>query len=68
MVYFFFRFETSAKEGINVSEAGHYLVEYIYKNDPCAKETEKRSDIVSLHDPPRPTKEEGERKKLNCAC
>jgi len=60
-------FETSAKDNINVNEAGTFLVEHILKNDPKAQnKKEERTDIINLQgEHPKKSEEE---KKSGCSC
>eukprot|EP01116_Phalansterium_solitarium_P013896 TRINITY_DN3134_c0_g1_i1.p1 TRINITY_DN3134_c0_g1~~TRINITY_DN3134_c0_g1_i1.p1 ORF type:complete len:219 (-),score=36.78 TRINITY_DN3134_c0_g1_i1:143-799(-) len=41
-------FATSAKEKINIDEAGSFLVEHILRNDPKTKDVEPDDDILNL--------------------
>jgi hypothetical protein len=57
------RFETSAKENLNVSEAGEFLVKEILKRDPKISLKEKTEGIVDLN--AGPNKQEPQKQ---CAC
>ena len=65
-------FKTSAKENINIDEAGKFLVDHILKNDPKAKQTEGEGQKGTV-DLKTPTTGQAEKKSegqsnSNCSC
>eukprot|EP01119_Soliformovum_irregulare_P007902 TRINITY_DN204_c0_g1_i1.p1 TRINITY_DN204_c0_g1~~TRINITY_DN204_c0_g1_i1.p1 ORF type:complete len:148 (-),score=47.81 TRINITY_DN204_c0_g1_i1:118-531(-) len=59
-------FETSAKENLNIDEAGNCLVEAILARDPKALQSkEKPSGVISLREP---KEAEAEKKSGPCPC
>jgi len=63
-------FETSAKDNINIDQAGNYLVEHILKNDPKAQKQPETKDpaVVKLHVGGTSNSSNNDSKNSNCRC
>jgi small GTP-binding protein len=60
-------FETSAKDHVNVDEAGAYLVDHILKNDPKVQQRKDRN-VVDLSAPAAGGGGDGKKEETPCPC
>lgn len=64
-----YRFETSAKENINIDEAGNCLVENILKKDPKAQsKEEKKKGTIDLNKSSNNSNEKKLKEDSKCEC